>query len=369
MPNGLRGVFVAESSLSYLDGERGELFIRGHDIRALVEGVGFEEVCCLLWTGRLPEPRALRCLRRDLGAARVRAAEDMWLFSVALDAEDPVDALQAALACLPASERRGDTGRDGKLRIVAALAVVAAAWWRRSQGQPLVAPDPALPHCEDWLRMLGIDSMRAARVRALDAWMVALAEHGTNASAFAARVVASTRADSVSAVLAGLAALKGTLHGGITRRVHSMLDAIGDTGNAAAWLERELESGRRLPGFGHPIYRARDPRAAALESAAAQLSAAGEPTRYLALARAVEREALRLLGERYPGRRIAANVDLYGAALLDAVGLPPELFIAAFAATRAAGWLAHVEEQRASGSLLRPEHRYVGQAPLRRLTA
>jgi citrate synthase len=203
----------------------------------------------------------------------------------------------------------------------------------------------------------------AARARALDAYLVTVAEHGMNASTFTARVVASTGSDLVSAVVAALGALKGPLHGGAPGPVLDMLDAIGRPERAEAWLEAELAAGRRIMGLGHRVYRVRDPRAAVLEEAAARLEAAGVGSRYLRLARAVERAAVGVLARRHPGRRLETNVEFYTAVLLDAVGLPRALFTPVFAAGRVAGWLAHAAEQLAEARLIRPEQRYVGPRP------
>lgn len=184
-----------------------------------------------------------------------------------------------------------------------------------------------------------------------------------NASTFTARVVASTGSDLVSAVVAAIGALKGPLHGGAPGPVLDMLDAIGQPDRARSWLEQEIAAGRRVMGMGHRIYRVRDPRAAALESATARLERTGVAADRLAIARAVEREAERLLAERHPERPLRANVEFYTAVLLDAVGIPRTLFSPMFASSRVVGWCAHVAEQRAVGRLIRPASTYVGGIP------
>jgi citrate synthase len=184
-----------------------------------------------------------------------------------------------------------------------------------------------------------------------------------NASTFTARVVASTGSDLVSSIVAAIGALKGPLHGGAPGPVLDMLDAIGEPPRAEAWLEGELAAGRRLMGMGHRIYRVRDPRAAVLERALERLETSGVRTSRLSLARAVERAAEGVLAKRHPDRALKANVEFYTAVLLDAVGLPRTLFSPTFAVGRAAGWCAHVAEQRAHGRLIRPASRYVGRMP------
>jgi citrate synthase len=190
-----------------------------------------------------------------------------------------------------------------------------------------------------------------------------------NASTFTARVIASTRSDLVSAVVGAVGALKGPLHGGAPGPVLEMLDAIAEPGRAEAWLRAELAAGRRIMGMGHRVYRVRDPRAAVFERTLTGLDGAGRARERLALARAVEATAERLLAERHPARALKANVEFYTAVLLDALGLPRALFSATFAVGRAAGWAAHVLEQRAEDRLIRPRSAYVGPEPAATATA
>ena len=382
--SGLEGVVVADTVLSHVDGERGRLVVRGHDVEVLARQADFEALCALLWHGALPDARSHAALRASLGQARVRAWGRLPTLGDALAAPDAMDALRAALAHL-----RADEIEAGQLEVelTAAVAVFAAAWARRhhqaaalasssarhpsplltpAQPLPPLAPDPTLGHAEDYLRMAGVAAPEAtlgARAAALDAYLVTAADHGMNASTFTARVVASTHSDAVSAIVAALGALKGPLHGGAPGPVLAMLDAIGEPHRAAAWIAAELAAGRRIMGMGHRIYRVRDPRAAVLEGAVERLLAAGVASRRLALARAVEAVAVASLREHRPERRMAANVEFYTAVLLDAVGLPQTLFAATFAVARVAGWLAHVNEQRAHGRLIRPASRYVGPMP------
>jgi citrate synthase len=203
----------------------------------------------------------------------------------------------------------------------------------------------------------------AGRSAALDAYLVTVSDHGMNASTFTARVVASTGADTVSAVVAAIGALKGPLHGGAPGPVLDMLDAIGFPGDAVAWLEREVGAGRRIMGMGHRIYRVRDPRAKVLEEAILGLERSGLSTPRLVLARAVERAAVGVLRARHPERPLLANVEFYTAVLLDSLGLDRALFTPMFAVARVAGWCAHVTEQRDHGRLIRPASRYSGPVP------
>jgi citrate synthase len=358
--DGLEGVVVAETRLSDVDGERGRLVVRGHDVEALAERADFEAVCALLWDGALPDAGAHAELRAALGRARVRAFARLPSLGDALDSSDGMEALRGGLAHLRAS---AIPASDLRVELTAAVAVLAAAWARLQRGASPVAPDPTLGHAADFLRMSSALGSDPARSRALDAYLVTAADHGMNASTFTARVVASTDSDTVSAVVAALGALKGPRHGGAPGPVLAMLDAIGEPANAATWIATELASGRRIMGMGHRVYRVRDPRAAVLERAVERLRASGLRSDRLDLARAVERVAVASLGERRPDRRMAANVEFYTAVLLDAIGLPQELFSPVFAVARVAGWLAHIDEQRESTRIIRPSSRYVGPAP------
>lgn len=354
--HGLDDVVVADTELSDVDGLRGQLTIRGHHLQELSGKVSFEAMVGLLWDGQLPEPSAERALVSALGQARLSAHAQLSRLAPVLALDEPMDALRAGIAALP----RCADERATALSLVAAISVFTAGWWRlRRREQPLV-PDPERSQAEDLLRLLGLPH-DARQVRALGAYLVTVADHGLNASTFAARVVASTDSDTVSAVTAALGALKGRLHGGAPGPVLSMLDSIDSPARARAVLEALLNSGERIMGMGHRVYRVRDPRAEVLERALLDLGAGARPAR-LELARAVERTATALLAERYPERKLCANVEFFTAVLLEALSIPTPLFTNVFAVGRSAGWCAHVAEQRAAKRILRPAARYVGRA-------
>jgi citrate synthase len=346
--SGLDGVVVARTAISDVDGERGRLVIAGLDVEDLATTHDFETAAARVLSAG---GKDVGDLRRALGVARVHAFQRLPGLGDALDHPDAMDALRAGLAHIRSG---GDDAADA-IAALGAAPVLVGAWSRRRRGEPVVLPYEAAGHAADYLRMSLGASSSPETVRALDAYLVTVIDHGLNASTFTARVVASTGADTVSAVGAAMGALMGPLHGGAPGPVLDMLDQIGVPANADAWLAGELAAGHRIMGMGHRIYRVRDPRAAVLETFAKRL----ESPR-LTLARAVEVAARAALQKRRPDRSLDANVEFYTAILLDAVGLPREQFSATFAIGRIAGWCAHVLEQRRTGRLIRPASEYVG---------
>ena len=348
MTTGLDGVIAAETVMSLVDGQRGVLVIRGLPVEDAARELDFEGVLALLWDGFTDTAD----LKARLGAARGTAWRHVPRLLPAAAGLPPIDGLRAMIAGL------GDDADGMPLGLVAAMPVFLAALVRQGRGEAPVAPDATAGHAADLLRMLSGRAAHPQLARALDAYLVTVADHGLNASTFAARVVASTLAGSVASVTAALCALKGPLHGGAPGPVLDMLDAIGGAEAAAGWIEVELAAGRRLMGFGHRIYRTRDPRADVLKSVVARLHSPR-----IALAEAVEKAALAALHKHKPDRPLDINVEFYTALLLDAVGLDRSLFTPAFAVGRVAGWTAHILEQEQTGRLMRPDSHYVGPQP------
>ena len=348
--SGLDGITVAETAISDVDGERGRLVIAGSDVEQLAASSSYEAAV----TRVLGAANGAPLQPGELGAARGHAWELLPRLGDALARADGMDALRAGMAHLTST---GDDRRDAAIAIGAAP-VFVAAWSRLRRGLAAIAPDPALGHAADYLRMTVGGSPSAVAARALEQYLVTVIDHGMNASTFTARVIASTASDLISSIVGAVGALKGPLHGGAPGPVLDMLDAIGEPANAEAWLLAELAAGRRIMGMGHRIYRVRDPRAAVLEVAVKPLASPR-----LELARAVETAAAKILRDKKPDRPLAANVEFYTAVLLDAVGLPREQFSATFGVGRVGGWSAHVLEQRAVGKLIRPGSTYVGPMP------
>ncbi|GGF48101.1 citrate synthase [Aliidongia dinghuensis] len=353
--DGLDGIIAAETVLSHVDGEQGRLIFRGHDIEELAGHVSQEAVAALLWHGFTDEAAAPETISRALGEARVAAFEIGRPLLPAAAGLTVTEGLRLLLAALP------DTyPLPHHLLATAAMPVFVAALARARQDAAAVPPDPALPQAADFLRMLRGMPATPDHVAALETYLVTVADHGLNASTFTARVVASTRAGVFSSVVAALCALKGPLHGGAPGPVLDMLDAIGYEDQIEPWLEHAISDGDRLMGFGHRVYRVRDPRADVLKTVALSLRAGSNRIRF---AEAVEAGALRVLARLKPGRRLDTNVEFYTALVLEALELPRDLFTPIFAIGRVVGWTAHIMEQTRGGRIIRPQSAYVGPMP------
>lgn len=357
MSDGLEDVVAAHTVMSEVDGQRGVLIIRGRSLDELAGRTRFEDLASLLFSGLFDDLPA--DLTAALGAARVEVFSEVAGLDTGLLDRSPIEAMRALTARLADGDDLATA-----LRLLAAPAVFTAAVVRGQAGEAPVAPDASLPHAADILRMLRGKPATQAQIDALDTYLVTVSDHGLNASTFAARVIASTRAGLTSAVLGGISALKGPLHGGAPGPVIEMLDEIGQPANARAWIETALARGDRLMGFGHRVYRVRDPRADALKTAVRKMSESSNvrPGR-VAFAEAVEAAALAILKEHKPDRALDTNVEFYTALLLEALDFPPDAFTCVFAMGRVAGWIAHAREQVAGGRLIRPQSIYVGPQP------
>jgi citrate synthase len=348
VPSGLEGVIAFDTSIAEPDREGNALRYRGVDIEELVGKVPFERVWGLLVDGSYepgmppaqPHPLAVRTgdARTDLEAALAMLAPE-WGLKPLIDISD--------------QDARNDLAR------VSVMALSFVAQSARGVGRPPISQleiDKAGSIPERFLiRWRG--EADPDHVKAIDAYWISAAEHGMNASTFTARVVASTGADVAAALSAGVGALSGPLHGGAPSRVLSMLDEVEATGDAERWVKEALDSGDRLMGFGHRVYRAEDPRARVLRRTAREI---GAPR--LDVAEKLEQAALAELRARKPDRVLATNVEFWSAVVLDYADVPPELFTPMFSCARVAGWAAHILEQKREGRLIRPSARYIGPA-------
>jgi citrate synthase len=349
---GLEGVLAGETSLSKVDGANGRLIYRGYRIGDLVEHGTYPAVANLLWTGDW-DPKA------RLSTGPVPEAVLTTLRALPSTAK-PMDALRTAVSAWGATEGLTYPPTVDQARALTAFSPSAlAAFARIREGKDPIEPDPSLDLVPGFLYQLKGSRPDPATARALDAYFIVGAEHGFNASTFTARVVTSTNSDLASAVCGAIGTMKGPLHGGAPSEVVDQLAKVGSVEHAEEWLRDALDRHERLMGFGHRVYRAYDPRAAALRKVAEGMEHKPE---WLQLAIQVEDVALRLLAERHPERPLRTNVEYYAAPVLMGVGLTPDLFPATFSLARHAGWTAHALEQAANNRLIRPDVRYVGPA-------
>jgi len=352
---GLEGIVAATTALSKVEGTAGRLIYRGYNIHDLARTTSFEEVAYLLWFGRLPNVTELADLKQKLAAERTMPEAVTRVLSALPANAEPMDALRTAASAWGATTIKGKPTIEQAIALTARFPLFLATFQRLRQGQKVLESQPALGHAANYLYLLTGKQPEEQHVKALDAYLVLLADHGMNASTFTARVVASTESDIVSASVAAIGALKGPLHGGAPSKVLDMLQAIGTVDNAESWLRNAMAHGERLMGFGHRVYKTEDPRAEELRD----LARLADPQEFV-LARRVEELALVLLEEQKPGRRLYTNVEFYSAVLLASVGLPGDLFTPTFAISRAAGWTAHILEQIGNNRLIRPEADYTG---------
>ncbi len=349
---GLEGVLAGETSLSRVDGANGRLMYRGYRIGDLVDHGTYPAVANLLWTADWdPQARLATGPIPDAVMATLRALPTT---------AKPMDALRTAVSAWGAATGPTYPPTVEQARALTAFSPSAlAAFVRIREGKNPVDPDPSLNLVEGFLYQLKGERPDPATARALDAYFIVGAEHGFNASTFTARVVTSTNSDIASAVCAAIGTMKGPLHGGAPSEVVDQLAKMGSVEHAEEWLTTALANHERLMGFGHRVYRAYDPRAAALRKVAEGMEHKPE---WLQLAIQVEDMALRLLAEKYPDRPLKTNVEFYAAPVLMGVGLSPDLFPATFSLARHAGWTAHTLEQAATNRLIRPDVRYIGPA-------
>jgi citrate synthase len=348
---GLDGVVAAETALSHVDGLAGRLVIAGSDVEDLSQTATFEAVACRLWEIADGQVRT----QSDIARARLAAFALVPTLLQATKDMPPIDGLRLGFAMM-----RPVTGLSPEIVAVGAAPVFAGALSRAADGLAPIAPDPSALHAADTLRMMTGISPTPDQVRALNAYLVTVSDHSMNASTFAARVTASTQAGMVASITAAYCALTGPLHGGAPGPVLDQLDAIGGEQHIGAWLRDTLEKGERLMGFGHRVYRVRDPRADALRVALLKL----DPNNArLVFAQKVEQAALAELKRRKQDRPLDTNVEFYTALLLEALNIPRAMFTPMFAVGRVAGWTAHVLEHARNGRLIRPDARYVGTLP------
>jgi citrate synthase len=362
--SGLEGVVAAQTRLSEIDGQLGQLTIAGFPVDELAGRASFEEILHLLWHDSLPTMQELTTLQQNLIIHRSLPEATMNLLeSAAAQKVSAMDALLMATSTL-SLQKTNDTSADSvqgdAFTLVAAFPTIVAAYWRLLNGEEPIVPRPNLMHVANYLYMLSGEVPSSELVRGLETYLNTVVDHGLNASTFTARVIISTDSDMISAVVGALGALKGPRHGGAPGPALDTVFEIGEATKAEGHLRHKLEQGERLMGFGHRVYKVRDPRAEILSSAAERLYHSNGGMTLYQLARTVEKTAVDLLAEYKPGRNLQTNVEFYTALLLHGLGLPTDLFTPTFAMGRVAGWTAHCFEQQQEGRLIRPASVYSG---------
>ncbi len=360
--SGLEDIVVATSSICYLDGERGVLAYRGHDIHDLAQHATFEEVCCLLWHGRLPSRSELGEVQSQLAASR-RLPEGVLRLMRSLPPSNSMDALRTLVSSLSHFDSgANDMSPEGRYRtsvaMTAQVGTVVATAGRIASGGGIIDPDPALNHAANFLYMLTGKRPSQLEAKALDVALVLHADHEFNASTFAARVAAATLTDVHSAITAAIGALKGPLHGGANTDVMNLLLEIGQDATdqkVEEIVRTKLARKEKIPGFGHRVYRTEDPRATHLRKMSEELCTRGGNRRWFEISQKIEQVVK-------AQKNLNANVDFYSATTYYSLGIPVDLFTPVFAVSRMSGWTAHVLEQYANNRLIRPRAEYTGPA-------
>jgi citrate synthase len=357
---GLEGVVAAETELSLVDGEKGDLVYCGYRAKELAQNYSFEEVAYLLWHGQLPSEKEFVNVQAEFRQLRSLPTYVENLLMSLSDDMDMMSVIRTVISALGTKNFQWPSTFQEAVKLTSAIPVIIAYRYRLLNNLPLLKPDSTLDHVANYLYMLKGEVPSEAHIKALTGYLILTMEHGMNASTFSARVISSTQSDLVSAVTGAIGAMKGPLHGGAPTGVIALLEGIGQKENAEKYLRSKLDNGERLMGFGHRVYKTEDPRAVSLRTITSELSGDDE---WFELANDVEHLAIRLLDEYKPGRKLYTNVEFYAAAILRAVEIPKELFTATFTASRVVGWTAHVMEQNRNNRIIRPSSIYTGKMP------
>jgi citrate synthase len=365
-PSGLENVVVADSKICFIDGKRGQLVYRGYDIDDLAQNSSFEEVAYLLWHGDLPTGQQIDKLHKDINYSMVLPARVLDIMqSLPFDA-NPMRVLETTTSALgtfdPLSDDNSpDSNLAKAIRLTAQLPMIVSTWNRIRNDQIPVEPDAGKGLAYNLLKMLTGHAPDAESERVFDAALILHADHELNASTFSARVTAATLSDMHSAVTSAIATLKGPLHGGANEAVASMLIEIGDIEHVDAYMQNLIAQKKKVMGFGHRVYKAKDPRAVILERMSEDLAKRKGDTKWFDMSRRIEEIFQPTVAEKgiYP------NVDFYSASTYHVLGIPRDLFTPIFACSRVVGWTAHLMEQYANNRLFRPDSNYIGNTGLK----
>ncbi len=364
---GLEGVIAAESKISKIDGENGKLYYLGYSINDLVEHCDFEEVVYLLLYWKLPTKTELESFRRKMRAARALKGPIIDMIRNSPKDAKPMEILQSSVAYLSGYvdhviHHSATCNCRTTMYQIVQLASIVATLGRMRKGTDYVEPRDDLSHGANFLYMLTGEVPGELEGRIMDDGMILHAEHGFNASTFTARVVASTISTCYSSISAAIGSLYGALHGGANEKVMQMVEEIGDKSKAEAYVNKKLDNKEKIMGMGHRVYRAKDPRAIIMESYLKQLSEKYDDFQYYDILKEVERVFRDRMEQS--GKPIYPNVDFFSGAVYKFLGVPKYLFTPVFAASRAAGWLGHILEQREDNRIYRPRAKYVGEEGL-----
>lgn len=361
-PSGLEDVVVAQSSICYIDGQRGQLVYRGYDIDDLVENASFEEVSWLLWHGNLPTQSELDGLKADLAHSMILPDHLLDLLHTLPFDANPMRVLAIGAAALgtldPAADDLSGPANNAKaVRLTAQLPLIMNSWHRISNDMTPIAPKVDESLAYNMLYCMNGEVPDPYAVETMDAALILHADHELNASTFSARVTAATLSDLHSAVVSAINTLKGPLHGGANEAVMKMLEEIGDVDKAADYVENAVANKKKIMGFGHRVYKAKDPRAVILERMSEELGKRAGNTKWFEMTRAVEQTFQPKVAEK----GLFPNVDFYSASAYQVMGIPHSLFTPIFACSRVVGWTAHLLEQYANNRLFRPSSDYIGE--------
>ena len=360
-PKGLEGVVATNSSICYIDGDRGVLAYRGIDIHELADNSTFEETCYLLWFGKLPTRNELRELKDRLAEERKLDGSIIHRLHLAPKNALPMDVLRTIVSALsfydPEYQKNDHAANVNKaIRLTSQIAMIVAAYDRIRKGKPVVEPDRSLSHAANFLLMLNGEHPSKTAERALDIALILHADHELNASTFAARVTAGTLSDMHSAITSAIGALKGPLHGGANEAVFRILESISSSGaDPVEYVKGMLAQKKKIPGFGHRVYHTEDPRATHLRVMSRDLGNSSGDSKWFEISRKIE-EFIKA------DKKLNANVDFYSASTYHALGIDVDLFTPVFAVSRISGWTAHVIEQLNDNRLIRPRAEYLGPA-------
>ncbi len=355
---GLEGIVAGETALSLVDGEASKLSYRGIAIHELSENSSFEEVAYLLWNGKFPTAAELENFKKTLAEKRYVSEDILSVLKGFPTNAHPMAVLRTMTSVLGLFDPEADnidieSNRRKAVRLTASLPTVIAAFYRLREGKAPIAPDLKLSHAADFLYMMHGKAPEKEMEKALDAYLILLADHGFNASTFSARVTASTQSDMYSAITAAVGTLKGDLHGSANQRAMEMILDIGTPDKAEDYVKNLLQQKKKVMGFGHRIYKKEDPRATAFREIARKLCERVGEKKWMDISNRVEKVM-------WEEKQIPCNVDFFSASVLYILGFPVDFFTTVFAASRVAGWTAHVIEQLSDNRLIRPQAIYTG---------